>query len=84
VDLKSFQGKFVLLDFWVSWCISCRESAPELIKIFSRFHSKSLEIIGIYIDNNRNAWKEAIAKDNTDIWYHLISNKTLPEDERID
>ncbi|MGI8600488.1 MAG: thioredoxin-like domain-containing protein [Chitinophagaceae bacterium] len=84
LELRSFEGKFVLLDFWASWCVPCRQTAPKLIELFNRFNSKGLEIIGVSVDNNLNAWKEAITKDKTDIWYHLVSNKSSSEKAKID
>jgi thiol-disulfide isomerase/thioredoxin len=75
IELNSFKGKFVLLDFWASWCIPCRESSPELIKLYNQYHANGLEIISISIDNDLNKWKQAITKDKVDIWYHLVTNK---------
>ncbi|RYD82579.1 MAG: TlpA family protein disulfide reductase [Sphingobacteriales bacterium] len=60
---KSFRGKIILIDFWSSWCGPCRQQIPSLIKIYKKYRQKGFEIIGISMDNNKQAWLEAIQKD---------------------
>jgi thiol-disulfide isomerase/thioredoxin len=74
LSLSSFKGKYVLLDFWASWCVPCREGNPHLRKLFNQYNKSGLEIIGISVDKNEKAWKEAVAKDSIGSWNHLISN----------
>lgn len=73
ISLSEFKGKYVLLDFWASWCIPCREGNPHLLELYKRYKSKGFEIIGIS-DNDRNpiAWKEAVKKDQTGVWRHIL------------
>jgi len=63
VSLNDFRGKYVLLDFWASWCVPCREEAPLLVKIYHRYQDKNFAMIGISIDalRARKAWLSAIA-----------------------
>ncbi len=73
ISIKSFQGKYLLLDFWATWCAPCRAGNPDLIKLFNQYHSKGLEIVGISDDdNNINGWKNAVKKDNIDIWHQIL------------
>ncbi|MBB6270903.1 thiol-disulfide isomerase/thioredoxin [Pedobacter cryoconitis] len=73
ISLSEFKGKYVLLDFWASWCIPCREGNPHLLELYKRYKGKGFEIIGIS-DNDRNpiAWKEAVKKDEIGVWRHIL------------
>jgi thiol-disulfide isomerase/thioredoxin len=75
LSLSSFRGKYVLLDFWGSWCVPCRKGNPHLKELYSRYKSHGFEIIGIAADNNSpNAWREAIEKDGLP-WHHILIDK---------
>lgn len=63
VSLSSYKDKYVLIDFWASWCAPCRASFPELIATYNRFKSKRFEILGVSLDNNRELWLKAIETD---------------------
>ncbi len=63
VNLSSFKGKYVLVDFWASWCYPCRKEFPHLIKAYNRFKDRNFEILGVSLDKDLAAWKAAIAKD---------------------
>jgi peroxiredoxin len=65
VSLSDFQGKYVLLDFWASWCGPCRQENPNLVKAYAAYKDKGFEILGVSLDNKdgKEAWVKAIEKD---------------------
>jgi thiol-disulfide isomerase/thioredoxin len=74
--LSSLKGKkAILLDFWASSCAPCRAQHPHLIELYKKYHTKGLEIVSISIDDKREAWLDAIAKDHIDSWINLSELK---------
>ena len=63
VTLSSLKGKVVLIDFWASWCLPCRVSNKHLVKLYSKYKDKGLEIIGVSLDDDSKDWKKAVVKD---------------------
>lgn len=63
VELSSFKGKTVLIDFWASWCGPCRLANRKLVKLYDSYKGKEFEIIGISIDTDKAKWFSAIDKD---------------------
>jgi thiol-disulfide isomerase/thioredoxin len=74
LSLHSVKAKYILLDFWASWCGPCRAENPQLIQVYKKFKDKGFEIIGISLDENREDWMKAIKKDNLD-WLHVSKLK---------
>lgn len=73
IDLKAFRGKYVILDFWATWCVPCRASNPHMIDLYNRFHKKGVEFIFIADDDNNVAkLKKAIAKDGVGKMHHVL------------
>ncbi|RYG08102.1 MAG: TlpA family protein disulfide reductase, partial [Chitinophagaceae bacterium] len=73
LSLADFKGKYVLLDFWASWCVPCREGNPHLKKLYAQYKNKGLEIIGVSDDDSKPyAWKAAVAQDQIGMWKHVL------------
>ncbi len=72
VTLKESLGKATIIDFWASWCEPCRKKSPEFVALYSEFHDKGLNFIGVALEKKgeRIQWKEAIAKDKLN-WIHV-------------
>jgi peroxiredoxin len=79
ITLSQFKGKStVLLDFWASWCVPCRESIPHLRTIYNKYHSKGFDIIAVSTDESRKAWIEAVKQNSTEMWYHILIAEKWP------
>jgi peroxiredoxin len=63
IKLSGFKGKYVLLEFWASWCAPCRRENPMLVTMYNKYRSKGFEIFGISVDENRKSWISAMKKD---------------------
>ncbi|WP_461533100.1 redoxin domain-containing protein [Sinomicrobium sp.] len=61
--LSSLEGKYVLIDFWASWCVPCRQENPHVVKAYMQFKDKNFEIVGVSLDEKRKNWENAIEKD---------------------
>ncbi|MBS1563300.1 MAG: TlpA family protein disulfide reductase, partial [Bacteroidetes bacterium] len=70
VRLSSLRGKYVLVDFWASWCIPCRKEFPHLKKAYAKYKDKNFEIVGYSIDNDKSLWVSAVENDDTP-WIQL-------------
>jgi peroxiredoxin len=63
--LSSFRGKYLLIDFWASWCGPCRQENPTVVKAFNQFNQKGFTILGVSLDQPgaKSKWMDAIHKD---------------------
>jgi peroxiredoxin len=74
IALSSFKGKWLLVDFWASWCGPCRMENPNVVKAFNEFKDKNFTILGVSLDKQKDPWQEAILKDKL-AWTHVSDLK---------
>lgn len=72
VELSSLQGKYVLVDFWASWCGPCRVENPNVVRVYNKYKDKDFTILGVSLDKTKDAWTKAIKDDNLD--WHQVSD----------
>jgi thiol-disulfide isomerase/thioredoxin len=88
ISLDAYKGRYVLLDFWGSWCGPCRASHPHLKELYSKYKDKGLEVIAIANEKaktyeiQRKNWLEAIEKDGTP-WIHILNNEEVEKQDLI-
>ncbi|WP_291909680.1 TlpA disulfide reductase family protein [Chitinophaga sp. CB10] len=63
VKLSSFKGKYVLVDFWASWCGPCRQENPNVVKAYNKYKDKNFTILGVSLDQDKDRWLRAITQD---------------------
>jgi len=64
VSLSQFKGKYVLVDFWASWCGPCRQDNPNVVRAYNEFKDKNFTILGVSLDQSKDAWLKAIQQDS--------------------
>lgn len=74
VNVQSFRGKYVLVDFWASWCGPCRGENPNVVKAFNKYKDKNFTVLGVSLDKTKNAWLDAINADGL-TWTHVSDLK---------
>jgi peroxiredoxin len=74
VSLSSFKGKYVLVDFWASWCGPCRAENPNVVQAFEKHKDKNFTILGVSLDQKKEPWLKAIKDDQLN-WTHVSDLK---------
>ncbi|PLW98061.1 MAG: hypothetical protein C0593_06875 [Marinilabiliales bacterium] len=74
IKVSDYRGKYLLLDFWASWCGPCRRENPKVVALYNEFKDKGFEILGVSLDDDRDKWLGAIEDDGL-IWDHVSDLK---------
>jgi len=74
VKLSDFKGKYVLVDFWASWCRPCRGENPNVVAAYNTYKDKGFTVLGVSFDQNKDAWLNAVKADNL-TWTHVSDLK---------
>ena len=69
IRLSDYKGKYVMLDFWASWCVPCRHENPNVVKQYALYKDKGFNILGISLDTEKKDWQQAVNADKL-TWAH--------------
>jgi peroxiredoxin len=96
INLTDFKGKYVLIDFWASWCGPCREENPNVLKNYTKFKDKNFTVLGVSLDRQKDKWIKAIKDDKLDwtqvsdlkFWNNEVAQlygiKSIPQNFLVD
>lgn len=75
ISLDGINSKYILIDFWASWCAPCRVENPGLAELLTRYSKDDFSILGVSLDMNMASWKKAIEMDGIESWIHISNLK---------
>lgn len=75
MKLSDLRGKYVLIDFWASWCGPCRKENPNVVRLYKKYKDKGFTVFSVSLDDNATAWKAAIESDGLEWPYHVSDLK---------
>lgn len=82
VAISDLRGKYVLVDFWASWCVPCRKSFPHVKALYKKYHAKGFEVFCVADnDSTEDAWRKAIKDDGVGMFYHVLRGLRSYRDE---
>lgn len=76
VKLSALKGKYVLLDFWASWCGPCRKENPTVVKAYNNYKAKGFTVLGVSLDSSEPAWRKAVKEDGMP-WVQVLNDKKV-------
>lgn len=79
ITLRQFKGKYILVNFWASWCVPCIREIPFLKRMYTLYHDRGFEIVTISIDKNLKNLVNAIKQHSIDNWHNVISNSSISD-----
>ncbi len=79
ISISNQKGKYVLVDFWASWCMPCRKAVPRLKKMYAQYAERGFQIVGISIDRDKNQWMNAVRDDQVEAWINIHADDSLRE-----
>lgn len=85
IGIADLRGKYVLLDFWASWCVPCRKSFPHVKELYKKYHAQGFEVFCVADnDNSEDKWREAIEKDGIQDFYHVLRGMKWDRSKGLD
>ncbi|KAA9038537.1 AhpC/TSA family protein [Ginsengibacter hankyongi] len=77
VSLSKFRGRYLLIDFWASWCAPCVAEIPNIKKLYEQYHVKRFDVLSISIDKDSVAWRKAVTRERISNWQNIRANEEI-------